>query len=48
MPRQILMVASEAAPFLRTGGPAEVVVALGEQLCRQGHDVHSSFHSSGT
>ena len=35
----ILMVASEVAPYLRTGDVAKVVLELGCQLRRQGHDI---------
>ena len=36
---QILMVASEAVPFVKTGGLADVVSALSKQLKKNGHDV---------
>src|SRR5688572_23523024 len=36
---RILMVASEAVPFARTGGLADVVGALSRALVRLGHDV---------
>lgn len=35
----ILMVASEAVPFVKTGGLADVVSALSKQLKKNGHDV---------
>ncbi|RPJ61217.1 MAG: GAF domain-containing protein [Acidobacteria bacterium] len=35
----ILMIASEAAPYLRTSGVANVVVELSSELRQQGHDV---------
>jgi starch synthase len=35
----ILMVASEAAPYLRTGDVANVVTGLSLELHKQGHDV---------
>ncbi len=38
-PLNILMVASEAAPFAKTGGLADVVGALPQALQAQGHDV---------
>lgn len=37
--RKILMVASEAAPFARTGGLGDVLGALPQALSRQGHQV---------
>ncbi len=36
---KILMVSSEAAPFMRTGDVANVVVELTSELRQQGHDV---------
>ena len=36
---KILMVASEVAPFVRTGGLADVVTALSKVLDKQGHEV---------
>ncbi|MCL4868912.1 MAG: GAF domain-containing protein [Anaerolineae bacterium] len=36
---KILMVASEAAPYLQTGDVANVVTGLAKELHRQGHDV---------
>ena len=36
---KILMVASEVAPFVRTGGLADVVTALSKVLDKQGHDL---------
>lgn len=36
---RILMVASEAAPFAKTGGLADVVAALSRALARLGHEV---------
>ena len=36
---KVLMVASEAAPFLRTGDVANVVTGLSLELAKQGHDV---------
>src|SRR5688500_4950635 len=38
-PLRILMVASEAHPFAKTGGLAEVAAALPEALGRLGHQV---------
>lgn len=38
-PLKIALVASEAAPFAKTGGLADVVSALARALHRQGHDV---------
>lgn len=36
---KILMITSEAVPFAKTGGLADVVTALSLELCKQGHDV---------
>ena len=36
---KILMVASEAVPFVRTGDVANVVTGLAAELRRKGHDV---------
>jgi len=36
---RILVVASEAAPYLQTSDVASVVTGLAKELCRQGHDV---------
>lgn len=38
-PMQILMVTSEAVPYAKTGGLADVVSALSKQLKKDGHDV---------
>ena len=37
--KKILMVSSEAVPYAKTGGLADVVSALSLELSRQGHDV---------
>src|SRR5262245_13424930 len=39
MPMRILMIASEAVPFAKTGGLADVVSALSHALTRLGHTV---------
>ena len=36
---RILLAASEAAPFAKTGGLADVVTGLGRELARRGHTV---------
>ena len=38
-PLRILVVASEAVPYVKTGGPADVIGALPQALRRLGHDV---------
>ena len=39
-PLHIVMVSSEAVPFSKTGGLADVVGALAPELAKLGHDVH--------
>src|SRR5689334_725628 len=39
-PLKILMVSSEAVPFAKTGGLADVVGALSLEFARLGHDVY--------
>ncbi len=39
-PLHIVMVSSEAMPFAKTGGLADVVGALAPELAKLGHDVH--------
>lgn len=39
-PLHIVMVSSEAVPFAKTGGLADVVGALAPELAKLGHDVH--------
>jgi starch synthase len=38
-PLRVLMVAAEAVPYLKTGGPADVTGPLAHALRRRGHDV---------
>jgi starch synthase len=38
-PLKVLFIATEAAPFVKTGGPADVIGALPRALRRMGHDV---------
>ena len=38
-PLRVLVIASEAVPFVKTGGPADVIGALPRALSRLGHDV---------
>ena len=38
-PLRVLVIASEAVPFVKTGGPADVIGALPRALHRLGHDV---------
>ncbi len=38
-PLRVLMVASEGVPYVKTGGPADVIGALPQALRRLGHDV---------
>ncbi len=47
-PLQIALVASEATPFAKTGGLADVVSALGRALHRRGHDVRIVLPRYGT
>ena len=35
---EILLVATESAPYCKTGGVADVVRGLARELCAQGHD----------
>ncbi len=39
MPVRICAIASEAAPFAKTGGLADVTAALTKYLHAQGHDI---------
>ncbi len=41
MPLRIALVASEVAPFAKTGGLGDVTSALGRYLVRRGHDVRT-------